>query len=131
MYSVTRPSLRSPAPRGCDLTLFDWPPAQPICLLHSFGLQPSFASGRCVPTAQADCLLALSREANVALLYAGFDEFGALVMAHALPRLSVELVEAVERHVELNRESDRPSAEWSTRRTASTGSNCVPVGAQP
>jgi hypothetical protein len=83
------------------------------------------------PQAQADCLLALAREANVPLLYAGFDEFGVLVTAHALPRLSVELVEAVERHVELNRESDRPSAEWSTRRTASTGSNCVPVGAQP
>lgn len=81
------------------------------------------------PQAQADCVLALSREANVALLYAGFDELGALVMAHPLPRLSVEVIEAVERHVELNRESDLPSAEWSTHRTTSTGSNCVPVGA--
>ncbi len=83
------------------------------------------------PRAQADCVLALSREANIALLYAGFDEFGALVTAHTLPRLSVELVEAVEHHVELNLESDRPSAEWSTPRLRSIASACVPAGAQP
>jgi hypothetical protein len=81
--------------------------------------------------AQADCALALSREANVALLYVGFDELGALVMAHSLPRLSVEVVEAVDRYVELNGESDRPSAEWSTYQTTSIGSNCGPAGAQP
>jgi hypothetical protein len=83
------------------------------------------------PQAQADCVLALSRDANVALLYAGFDEFGALVIAHALPRLSVEVIEAVERHVELNRESDRPPAEWPIHRMRSIGSISVPAGAQP
>jgi hypothetical protein len=55
------------------------------------------------PKAQENCVLALSREAEVALLYAGFDEFGALVLVHPLPRLSVEVVEAVERHVALKR----------------------------
>ena len=80
--------------------------------------------------AQTDCVLALSREANVALLCAGFDEFGALAVAHALPRLSVELVEAVERHVELN-PAARPPAEWSTHRTGSIGSIYLPAGAQP
>jgi len=80
---------------------------------------------------QADCVLALSREANVPLLYAGFDEFGALVMAHSLPRLSVDLIEAVERYVELNRESDQSLAEWSTSPTTRVASNCVPAGAQP
>jgi hypothetical protein len=83
------------------------------------------------PQAQADCVLALSRDASVALLYAGFDEFGSLVMAHALPRLSVELVEAVERYAELNPESARTSPDWSTHRARSIGSIYVPAGAQP
>jgi len=82
------------------------------------------------PQAQVDCVLALSREANAALLYAGFDEVGALVTVHALPRLSVELVEALERYVALNPESGRPPAEWSAHRTRSIGSSYVPVGAQ-
>jgi hypothetical protein len=56
------------------------------------------------PRSQTDCVVAMARESRVALLYAAFDESGALLKAHVLPRLSIELLEAVEQFVMLNRD---------------------------
>jgi hypothetical protein len=63
------------------------------------------------PSALADCLLALARAAKVALLYAAFDQSGALVTAHTLPQLSEDLVEAVAQYVELEGEKERLAIE--------------------
>jgi hypothetical protein len=53
------------------------------------------------------CLLALARAAEVALLYAGFDQNGALVSAHTFPRLSEDLLEALAHYAGLEREKDK------------------------
>jgi hypothetical protein len=68
------------------------------------------------PRSLADCLLALARAADVALLYGGFDQNGALVSAHTFPRLSEDLLDAVVHYAGLEREEDRVQEVFSVPR---------------
>ncbi len=51
-----------------------------------------------VPMKARECLVALAKEAKIDLLYAAFDEEGALLTTHTMPRLSRELTDAIARY---------------------------------